>query len=124
MSRGHESRALRALIGVAVAVFFVGASCGSPLRARVRVGELVVRRVTDREVATRVGGVVAQSGDWVLEGPSLRVVIGGLRHHRSYCRFNVFRKNRGVNPQIETCKNCAFESRNFQTGHRHPLFNR
>ena len=78
MSRGHESRALRALIGVAVAVFFVGASCGSPLRARVRVGELVVRRVTDREVATRVGGVVAQSGDWVLEGPSLRVVIGGL----------------------------------------------
>jgi hypothetical protein len=73
-----DSRALRALVGVAVAVFFLGASCGSPRQSRLELGELLVRRVSEREAAVRVGGVVAQAGDWVLEGPSLRVVVGGL----------------------------------------------
>lgn len=76
--RVRDTRALRALVGVAVAVFFVGASCGDPLHTRLRIGELVVRRVDEREGAARVGGVVARQGDWIVEGPSLRIVIGGL----------------------------------------------
>jgi len=73
-----QPRALRAIVGVALAVFMFGASCGDPLHSRLRIGEILVRRVTQRESATRVGGVVAQTGDWILESPSLRVLVGGL----------------------------------------------
>ena len=74
----HHTRAVRVIVGVAVAWLVLGASCGNPSETRLRIGALIVRRVASRESAARVGGVVAQPGDWVVEGPSLRVVVGGL----------------------------------------------
>jgi hypothetical protein len=41
-------------------------------------GSLIVGDFGLRFSAARVGGVGAQEGDWILEGPTLRVVVGGL----------------------------------------------
>jgi hypothetical protein len=79
----RSRRRLHAFVGGTLAAgllcaLLLGASCGGPPTTRLELGELRVRRVETPEPAMRPGGVAAQEGDWMIEGPALRVVVGGL----------------------------------------------
>jgi hypothetical protein len=62
---------------LAVAAVSAAASCGEPRPAALRAGDVSVRRVEEGGAPTAGGGIALVRGDWIVEGPSLRVVVGG-----------------------------------------------
>jgi hypothetical protein len=53
------------------------ASCGEPRPTALQRGELSVRRVEVGGAPADADGMPLVRGDWILEGPALRVVVGG-----------------------------------------------
>lgn len=71
-------RYLAVLAGLCLTAALAAATCGEPRLHELRRGGITVRRVTENEPARDPSGFVRAPGDFVLESPSMRVVVGGL----------------------------------------------